>query len=98
MFLLVMIFNSIIISKYKLIDLLTAGKKNEDIKIKKSNNLSIIFILGIIILGTAYYLVTKSRIKYTDKLGFKLSIVFGIIGTVLFFFRISGFLLGNYKE
>ena len=42
-----------------------------------------IFISGIIILGTAYYLVTKSGLN-PDKLGFKLSIVFGIIGTAGF--------------
>ena len=34
MFLLVMIFNVFIISKYKIIDLLTAGRKNENIKFK----------------------------------------------------------------
>lgn len=33
-FILVMIFNTFVISKYKLIDMLTAAKKNEDIKIK----------------------------------------------------------------
>ena len=34
MFLLVMIFNVFVISKYKIIDLLTAGRKNENIKYK----------------------------------------------------------------
>ncbi len=29
-----MLFNTFVISKYKLIDMLTAAKKNEDIKIK----------------------------------------------------------------
>ncbi|EPZ62644.1 ftsX-like permease family protein [[Clostridium] sordellii ATCC 9714] len=33
-FLLVMIFNSVVISKYKIIDLLTANHKNESIKLK----------------------------------------------------------------
>ena len=45
-----------------------------------------------IILGTAYYLVTKSGLA-PDKLEFKLSIVFGIIGTAGFFYGIAGFLL-----
>ncbi len=34
MFLLVMLFNVYVISKYKIIDLLTAGKKNEDVKFR----------------------------------------------------------------
>lgn len=88
-----MIFNTRIIAKYKLIDMLTAARKSEDIKIKNPIISSIIFISGIIILGTAYYLVTKSGIN-PDKLGFKLSIVFGIIGTAGFFYGIAGFLLG----
>ncbi len=88
-----MIFNTRIIAKYKLIDMLTAARKSEDIKIKNSIISSIIFISGIIILGTAYYLVTKSGLN-PDKLGFKLSIVFGIIGTAGFFYGIAGFLLG----
>lgn len=88
-----MIFNTRIIAKYKLIDMLTAARKSEDIKIKNPIISSIIFISGIIILGTAYYLVTKSRLN-PDKLGFKLSIVFGIIGTAGFFYGIAGFLLG----
>ena len=88
-----MIFNTRIIAKYKLIDMLTAARKSEDIKIKNPIISSIIFISGIIILGTAYYLVTKSGLN-PNKLGFKLSIVFGIIGTAGFFYGIAGFLLG----
>ena len=87
-----MIFNTRIISKYKLIDMLTAERKSEDIKIKNPIVSSIIFIVAMIILGTAYYLVTKSGLA-PDKLEFKLSIVFGIIGTAGFFYGIAGFLL-----
>ena len=49
-----MIFNTRIISKYKLIDMLTAERKSEDIKIKNPIVSSIIFIVAMIILGTAY--------------------------------------------
>lgn len=92
-----MIFNTRIIAKYKLIDMLTASRKNEDIKVKNPIVSSIIFIAGIMILGTAYYLVTKSGLS-PDKLGFKLSIVFGIIGTAGFFYGIAGFLLGGIQR
>ena len=43
-FLLVMIFNVITLSKYKLIDLLTAGKKNEKVKFRNKYVLIISFI------------------------------------------------------
>ena len=92
-----MIFNTRIIAKYKLIDMLTAARKNEDIKVKSPIVSSIIFIISIIILGEAYYLVTKSGLS-PEKLGFKLSIVLGIIGTAGFFYGIAGFLLAIIKR
>ncbi len=52
-----MIFNTRIIAKYKLIDMLTAARKSENIKIKSPVVSSIIFVVAMIILGTAYYLV-----------------------------------------
>ena len=87
-----MIFNTRIIAKYKLIDMLTAARKSENIKIKSQVVSSIIFVVAMIILGTAYYLVSESGLN-PEKLGFKLSIVFGIIGTAGFFYGIAGFLL-----
>ena len=87
-----MIFNTRIIAKYKLIDMLTAARKSENIKIKSPVVSSIIFVVAMIILGTAYYLVSESGLN-PEKLGFKLSIVFGIIGTAGLFYGIAGFLL-----
>ncbi|WP_305085732.1 FtsX-like permease family protein, partial [uncultured Clostridium sp.] len=49
-----MIFNTTVVSKYKLIDLLTAGRKNEEVKIKNPIVSSIIFIVSMAILIGAY--------------------------------------------
>lgn len=87
-----MIFNTRIISKYKLIDMLTAERKNEEIKIKNSIVSLAIFILSALILILAYVFVNKSGLNTAD-LKFKVSIVFGIIGTGGFFYGITGFLL-----
>lgn len=91
-FLIVMIFNTISISKVKLIDLLTAAKKNESLKIKRLWISVILFLLAVACLGTAYYLIDKSGMLSfgTD---FTWSIVLGCVGTLLFFFSLSGFLL-----
>ncbi len=51
MFLLVMIFNTYIISKYKIIDLLTVGRKTEEIKFKNPFIYLITFILCVCSLG-----------------------------------------------
>jgi putative ABC transport system permease protein len=88
MYLLVMIFNVVIVSRYKLIDLLCASRKNEKVKIKNSYLASFVLSLSIIILGYAYYLVNKAGLDfYNNK--FRLSIVLGIIGTALFFYGIA---------
>lgn len=91
-FLLVMIFNTVIISKYKLIDLLNASKKNEKIKMRNPVISSIIFCLAVIFIVVAYIFVNKSGLDIQSTY-FELSIVLGVIGTFLFFFGLSGIVL-----
>ncbi|MDU1856067.1 MAG: ABC transporter permease, partial [Clostridium baratii] len=91
-YILVMIFNTIIISKYKLIDLLTAHKKNEKIKIKNPIIAGIVFIVSLIMLGTAYYLVNKVGLDVRTK-EFQISILLGIVGTAAFFYGLTTFLI-----
>ena len=92
-----MIFNTTIVSRYKLIDMLNAGRKNEEIKIKNPIVSSIIFIISALILIVAYYLVSKVGLNM-QKIEFKASIVLGILGTVGFFFGISGFLIAIVQK
>ncbi|ELC8362890.1 FtsX-like permease family protein [Clostridium perfringens] len=91
-FILVMLFNTFVISKYKLIDMLTAAKKNEDIKIKDPILTAIIFFISLGLLGVAYKLVIKVGLNPTDRM-FLVSIVLGILGTLLLFFSLAGFVL-----
>lgn len=92
-----MIFNTTIVSRYKLIDMLNAGRKNEEIKIKNPIISSIIFIISVVILVFAYYLVSKVGLDM-KKVEFKASIVLGILGTVGFFFGISGFIIAIVQK
>ena len=92
-----MIFNTTIVSRYKLIDMLNAGRKNEEIKIKNPIISSIIFIISVVILVFAYYLVSKVGLNM-QKIEFKASIVLGILGTVGFFFGISGFIISIVQK
>ncbi|SFB47166.1 FtsX-like permease family protein [Clostridium frigidicarnis] len=92
MFLLVMIFNVFVISKYKIIDLLTAGRKNENIKFKNPFIYLLSFILCVVSLGFAYKSILKIGVDLRDPM-FKPALVISIIGTVLFFFSLSGVIL-----
>jgi len=87
----VIVFNTIAISKFKLIDLLYGGRKNENFKVKRVGVSIFFMVLAITFLVAAYYLIlTNGMINMNLK--FLMSIIFGIIGTVLFFFSIAGIL------
>ncbi|MGL5633530.1 MAG: ABC transporter permease [Sarcina sp.] len=90
-FILVMIFNTIVVTKYKLIDLLTAGRKNEKIKIKNKKLLLVIFIVGLLFLIGGYTLITKNGMNSQGIL--YLSVALGSVGTFLFFYGLSGFIV-----
>ena len=97
MFLLVMAFNTYVISKYKIIDLLTIGRKTEEIKFKNPFVYLVTFILCAISLVSAYTLVLDVGLEPDDP-AFILAIVLGVIGTVLFFYSLSGFVLFIVKK
>ena len=92
MYLLVMIFNTISISKYNLIDLITASKKNEKVKIKNATISVVMFLISLGILAVAYYKATIDINKLSPN-GFLTAIALGVVGTFLFFWSLSGFLL-----
>ena len=93
MYVLVLIFNTLTISRYKLINLINANKKNEKIKIKNPILALIVFIIGVCVLGYAYYIVTIRT--NTLRLGKDLikPILMGIFGTISIFWSLSGFIL-----
>ena len=97
-FLLVMIFNSFVISKYKIIDLLTVGRKTEEVKFKSNIVYLITFILCVVSLGIAYKLVLEVGLIGIQDIKFTTSILLGVLGTFLFFFSLSGFILYIVKK
>ncbi len=93
MFIAVMIFNTITVSKYKLINLLTATKKNEEVKIKNPIVCVIIFLIAVAILGYCYYKVTIGVNTMSTADQILPIILLGIVSTVLVFWSLSGFIL-----
>ena len=91
----VMIFNTIIINKNKLINLLQANKKGENIKVKNQVLCIILFIISVVCLGIAYYMVTGglNKLLEHDVSILLLPIGLGVVGTVLFFYSLSGMIL-----
>ena len=93
MYLAVMIFNTMTISRYKLINLLNATKKNEKVKMKNPFLAVLVFIFGSSILGYAYWKVTGDVHSMNTAEKMLPPILMGIIGTVLIFWSLSGFII-----
>lgn len=93
MYIAVMIFNTFTISRYKLINLLNASKKNEQIKIKNLWVCILVFVIGVVILGYAYYKVTGGVNELSTADTILPIILMGIVGTILVFWSVSGFIL-----
>lgn len=93
MYIAVMLFNVVTISKYKLIDLLTAIRKNEKVKMKNPVLCVVVFLAAVSMLGYAYYKVTGGieTLSTIDKLAYP--ILLGVISTFLIFWSLSGFIL-----
>lgn len=93
MYLIVMIFNTVVVTKCKLIDLLYSNKKNEKVKIKNPVVCSIVFILSCCLLGYAYYMVTDGLSNLKDFKDIMRPIVYGIVSTFLIMWSLSGLVL-----
>ena len=92
MYFISMVFNFILVSRCKLINLINGDRNNEKLK---GTNLAlsvILFVISVICLAVAYKLILENGLmEINDK--FKLSIILGIVGTVLFFRALAGFLI-----
>ncbi len=95
-FVIAIVTSTVVISKYKLIDLINSIKQNETPKIKNPAVTTVLFILSVLLIGTAYRLVLKNGIASFDRM-LAFECVLGAAGTFLFFASLSGFFLGLFK-
>lgn len=93
MFFITMILNFIVVSRYKLINLINAQRKNEKLKGTNLMLSVVLFIISIVCLGFAYKLILDNGLINITDSSFNLSILLGIIGTILFFRSLAGFLI-----
>lgn len=92
-FLVVIFFNIIVVSRVKLIDLIYGGRRNEKLRIK-SIPLSIgVFAVSLISLAVSYCLILRYDFGTSEDIYLKISVILGGIGTFLFFFSLAGFLI-----
>lgn len=92
MYLIVILFNTVMLSRYQLIDLFHAKRKVEKNKLKNSYFAVLVFLLATLFLSYAYYSVTLDFGHLSPS---KIMIMIGIgcVSTYLIFWSLSGFLL-----
>lgn len=92
-YLLVMIFNVVNVGRCKLIDLIQANKKSEEVKMKNPFICIIVFIISVVMLGYAYYLVTSGLKVLTSDISIFIPIILGCVSTFFIFWSLSGLIL-----
>lgn len=87
-----MLFNGIIVSKCKLIDLMQSGKKSEKLKLKNPVLCVLIFLASSLALAYAYYRVCFNTAQLYEK-DMIIMICIGSVSTFFIFWSVSGMLL-----
>src|SRR5574344_2155721 len=98
-YLLVILFDSISITRFKLIDLIMAQHKNEKIRVKNKYLMAITFILAIVFIGYGYYLLFQN-VLFMENGDNKIiqMLLSGSIGTLLLFYSLSSILLSLFQH
>ncbi|WP_139652807.1 ABC transporter permease [Raoultibacter phocaeensis] len=91
-FLIAALANSRTIMKAKLIDLLHADSKNEVMKLRSLPLSLVLFVVSCIVIGISYKLLIDNGLLEPSP-QFAAATVLVCVGTVLFFYSLSGFLL-----
>lgn len=89
----VMLLNTIAVSRTKLIDFMTAGRKKEKNLLKNPMVSVVIFLLACGILGYAYYHVTAGAENLESEFQVLVQVLLGIVGTILVFWSFAGFFM-----
>ena len=96
-FLLVMVFTGLSVSRARLIDLMQSGRRNEEMRERPLWRSVLTFLAGVALLLAAYAMLLLRGLLYIDPLFF-LMLALGTLGTLLFFRSLSGFLLRVVKS
>lgn len=96
-FLVTLVFNLRVVARTKIIDLMSASRRNENIKVHNPWISAVVFVVGLAAIIVAYARLLDQGLPYDGSpegmQDFLITTVTVVIGTILFFFGLSGFLL-----
>ena len=91
-FLVTLVFNVSTVSRYKLIDLINANKVSEKVRLRSLPLSVVLFLVSLALIGVAYKTLLEHGMMEEGPY-FALATGLVTVGTLLFFFSISGFAL-----
>ena len=96
-FLVTLVFNLRAVAKSKVIELVRAGRQNEQVKTRNPWLSAAVFVVGAALVGIAYHRLLRDGLPLSDENGefavFGMTTGIVVVGTFLVFFGLSGFLL-----
>ena len=93
-YLIVIFFNTIIVGRLKIIELLQGSKKSEKAFLKNPLLRAIVFVVSASVLGYAYWWVNNDKISLMDRVYNLLwPVIAGVVATFLIFWSLSGLIM-----
>ena len=96
-FIVTLIFNLRVVARAKIIDLMSASRQNEVVHMRNPWISAVVFLVGAVAIGVAYARLLHDGLPYDGSAqgmhAFLITTIIVVVGTILFFFGLSGFLL-----
>ena len=96
-FFVTLVFNLRVVGRARIVDLMSASRKNETVKTRNTLVSAVIFVVGATAIGVAYARLLDQGLPYDGTPDgmreFLITTLTVVVGTILFFFGLSGFLL-----
>ena len=93
-YLIVIFFNTIIVGRLKIIELLQGSKKSEKAFLKNPLLRAIVFVVSASVLGYAYWWVNNDKVSLMDRVYNLLwPVIAGVVSTFLIFWSLSGLIM-----
>ena len=93
-YLIVIFFNTVIVGRLKIIELLQGSKKSEKAFLKNPLLRAIIFVISAVVLGYAYWWVNNDKVSLMDRVYNLLwPVITGVVSTFLIFWSLSGLIM-----
>ncbi len=92
-YVIVAIFNTAVVSKAKLVDLMAADRKNERSAVRNPWVCLVVFLISLVVIACSYWQLDINGFQQLDDVHFVAATVLMLVGTLLLFWSLAGFVI-----